>query len=50
MQGTRTESYKAKNKKGKTITRYRTVTMPLTFSGLATNKDVLNYLALRAPH
>jgi CubicO group peptidase (beta-lactamase class C family) len=49
MQGTRTESYKAKNKKGRTITRFRTIKMPLTFTGLATNKDVLNYLATRRP-
>lgn len=49
MQGTRSEAYKTKNRKGRTITRYRTIKTPLTFNGLATNRDVLNYLAMRRP-
>lgn len=49
LQGTRTEAYKTKNKRGKTITRYRSVKVPLTYTGFATNKDVLNYLAQRRP-
>lgn len=49
MQGTRSEAYRTKNKKGRTITRYRTVSVPTNFTGFATNKDVLDYLATRRP-
>lgn len=49
MQGTRSEAYRTKNKRGKTITRYRTVKVPTNFTGFATNQDVLDYLATRRP-
>lgn len=48
--GTKTESYRVKNKKGRMVTRNRTVKVPLTYTGYATNEDVLNYLALRRPN
>lgn len=44
MSGTRTEFKLVKNKKGKTVKRAYAVKVPLTFSGLAVNKDVLQYL------
>ncbi len=50
LEGTRTEAYRVKNKKGRMVTRYRSIKMPLTFTGYATNQDVLNYLATRRPN
>lgn len=49
MEGSRSEAYKVKNRKGRMVTRYRTIKMPLSFSGLATNQDVLNFLSTRRP-
>jgi hypothetical protein len=42
IEGTRREAYRVKNKRGKMVTRYRTIKVPLTFTGFATNQDVLN--------
>ncbi|MES2329721.1 MAG: serine hydrolase domain-containing protein [Bacteroidota bacterium] len=50
MEGSRTEAYKVKNKKGRMVTRYRSIKVPLTFSGYATNDDVLQYLATKRPN
>ena len=44
MSGTRTEFKMVKNKKGKMVKKAYAVKAPLTFSGLALNKDVLQYL------
>jgi CubicO group peptidase (beta-lactamase class C family) len=49
LQGSRTEVYRVKNKKGRMVKRYRTIQIPLTFTGFATNEDVLAYLATRRP-
>ncbi len=44
MDGTATQAYQTKNKKGKTITRYRTVRINPGFTGFASNMDVLQYM------
>jgi CubicO group peptidase (beta-lactamase class C family) len=49
MDGTRTEVYTVKNKKGKLVKRTRTVKVAPTFTGFASNKDVLQYMITNRP-
>lgn len=49
LSGTSTETVMVKNRKGKMVKRYHTIKMPLTFTGFATNEDVLQYLATKRP-
>lgn len=44
MSGTTTVAVKVRNKKGRLITRYRTVKTPLPIKGYVTNEDVLQYM------
>ena len=49
MSGTRTEVKMVKNKKGKMVKKIYTSKVPLSFSGLALNKDVLQYMITYHP-
>lgn len=49
MDGTRTEMVRVKNKRGKWVKKARTVRIAPQFSGLATNKDVLQYMISNRP-
>jgi CubicO group peptidase (beta-lactamase class C family) len=49
MSGTTTVAVKVRNRKGKLVTRYKTVKSPIQISGLATNEDVLNYMIRYRP-
>jgi len=44
MDGTRTETYRVKNKRGKWITRTKTYKLPVKLSGLPDNEAVLQYM------
>ncbi|MES2003271.1 MAG: serine hydrolase domain-containing protein [Bacteroidota bacterium] len=49
MDGTRTEVYTVKNKKGKLVKRTRTIKVAPQFTGFASNKDVLQYMITNHP-
>jgi CubicO group peptidase (beta-lactamase class C family) len=49
LEGSRTEMYLVKNKRGKMVKRYHSFKVPLEFTGYATNQDVLQYLANHRP-
>jgi CubicO group peptidase (beta-lactamase class C family) len=49
MMGTETVAVKVRNKKGKLVTRYKTVKSPAQITGMATNEDVLNYMIRYRP-
>ncbi len=49
MDGTRTEVYKVKNKRGKWIKRTRTIRIAPQFTGFASNRDVLQYMIANRP-
>lgn len=49
MSGTRTIVTTRKNKKGKLVKRYKTIKVPVQFTGLASNQDVLNYMIKNRP-
>ena len=49
MSCTRTEVKMVKNKKGKMVMKSYTTKVPLSFSGLALNKDVLQYMITKHP-
>lgn len=49
MDGTRTEVYTVKNKKGKLVKRTRTIKVAPTFTGFASNRDVLQYMINNRP-
>jgi CubicO group peptidase (beta-lactamase class C family) len=49
MEATHTEEYMVKNKRGKMVKRTRTVKMPIQYTGLATNKDLLQYMIANHP-
>ncbi|MEN9685080.1 MAG: hypothetical protein RLZZ28_866 [Bacteroidota bacterium] len=49
MDGTRTESVMVKNRKGKMVKRTRVIKSADAFKGLATNRDVLDYMIKHHP-
>ena len=49
MQSTQTEMYLVKNKKGKMVRKYRVVKTAAQFSGMATNKDLLQFMITHHP-
>jgi len=49
MSGTETVAVKVRNKRGKMVTRYKTVKSPVQITGVASNEDVLNYMIRYRP-
>jgi len=49
MDGTKTEVIRVKNKRGRWVKKARTVRIAPQFTGLATNKDVLQYMMSNRP-
>ncbi len=49
MSGTTTVAVKVRNRRGKLVTRYKSVKSPIQITGLATNEDVLNYMIRYRP-
>lgn len=49
MEGTRTEVYMARNKRGKLVKRTRTIRVAPDFTGFASNSDVLQYMISHHP-
>jgi CubicO group peptidase (beta-lactamase class C family) len=50
MDGTRTETYKVKNKRGKWVKRTRTYKLPVKVAGLPDNEGVLQYMIDNKPN